>query len=222
MNDTSHCGMRKPGLPALVYTALCVLALGLVATGCHMLVETRYVPSAVQAPSAIRALQVGTFRGEAQFEATPSRIEGNGGDTYELPVTVSAFLRDAFLAEINARQIVVAGDAKRVDGQVMEFDFPWVEQLYDPARARCFMSFRFTVRDRDQTVFEKTYEQSLEFGLIKNSWGKPQGKHVSQAFVQLLKRVFGAFLEDPAAIALFSSSAPASSSAAPQTSPLLP
>ena len=62
----------------------------------------------------------------------------------------------------------------------------------------------------------------LAFGVIKNGWGKPQGKHVGLAFVQLLKRVFGAFLEDPTDMALFSASAAASSSAAPQTRALLP
>ena len=213
------CSRRKPEhrLAALRCTLLGAVALGLAATGCHMMVEPHYLPSAVQASSAIRALQVGTFRGEAQFAATPTRIEGNGGDTYELPMAVSAFLHDAFLVEINTRQIVAARDAKRVDGQLVEFDFPWVEQMYNPSRARCFMSFRFTVRDRGQTLLEKTYEQSLELGVIKSSWGKPQGNHVAHAFAQLLRQVFDAFLQDPAVLALFSSSAPASSSAAPQT-----
>ncbi len=200
-------GLEQRALAALVVRSLCALALGLPTAGCHILVETPYEASAAYASSPIRALQVGTFRGEAKYETTPSRIERNGGESYELPVMVSTFLRQAFLAEINRRWIGIARDGKWVDGQLIEFDFPWVEQTYSPDRARCFMRFRFTVRERDRTVFEKTYEQSLELGVVRKTlWGKPQSRDVGGAFVQLLKRLFGAFLEDCPVVALLSPS----------------
>ena len=201
-------------------TRLCSLAIGLVVTGCHHLVEVRYTPSGARGFSTIYRLQPGSFRGEAQFEATPSRIERNGGESYELPVPVSVFLRKAFLAEINARWIAEASHAKRVDGQVLQFEFPWVEQLYFPSRARCSMSFRFTVRDGEQTLFEKVYEESIELGLVKEYWGKPQGEHVGRAFVQLLKRVFRSFLDDSDVVNLLNSSGPAPSSVGAQSTDL--
>jgi hypothetical protein len=194
------------GRPALASLWLGLLA----ATGCHMTVQARYSPSVPSAPSAIRALQVGTFFGEAEFYAVPTRIEANGGDTYELPVPVADFMRDAFVAEMNARQIVIGG-THWVDAEIMRFEFPWVDQVLSPSRAICSMVVRFVVRDCRGVAFEKTYGRLLEFPAVKSGWGKPQPEHVGKAFVELLRRALLAFFDDPAVMAVVGPSAPACS-----------
>jgi hypothetical protein len=189
-----------------VLALLCTLALAGAVSGCFHQVDTPYVPTVAPAPSPIRTLQVGTFLGEELYELAPRQIAHTGKNTfYRLPVPAEAFLRQAFLAEVGARQIVVAESGRRVSGELLRFEFPCDEAADAVGALRCSMRFRFTIRDHGAPVFEKIYDQSISIGSDR---GTPERELVGQAFVRLLGAVFAAFLEDPAVSAVFNSTAP--------------
>jgi hypothetical protein len=213
LRTPSDMGMQTSTLQTAAI--LCIVALGFVGVACiPPRVQARYTPSATPAPSAIQALQVGVFLEEEQFEHSPSLIAESGKfGRFWLPVPAGAFLRDAFRAEVDARRIVVADAAKRVSGELLRFEYPCAEQPDHPTVVDCSMRFRFTVREHAHALLEKIYEQHVAVAGFED---RPERELVAEAFVQLLKKVYSAFLEDPAAAAALNAKALAS--AGPQPS----